>query len=433
MEKIEQQQVRETVYQETLPNGLQVVIIPKKGFSKTYAVFTTKYGSIDNDFQPPSEERIHVPDGIAHFLEHKMFEQESGEDVFQDFAAHGAAANAYTSFTRTAYLFSCTEQVEHNLTTLLNYVQSPYFTDENVNKEKGIIGQEIRMYDDSPDWRVYFGLVSAFYQHHPVQIDIAGTVESIAEITKEHLYTCYNTFYHPSNMCLVIVGSIDPESIMDLVRQNQAKKDFTRQEEIRRFFAPEPDAIQTAKSEVALAVGIPKCMFGFKEKQTRLGKTGDDFLRQELSSSLFLEYLFSKGSPFYQSLYDEGLIDNQFAFEYTLENSFAFSAIGGDTPNPERLIERVHNELPAIVEQGLDEESFDRLRRGSIGQTLRLLNSPEAIANQYTKYRFAETDLFQMTPLLEQLTVDEVNQRMREHIDFAQFAVSIVRSSSAEE
>ena len=207
----------------SFPTGFRFTCCPKPGFFKTYARLTTHYGSIDNHFQPPGKEAVRVPDGIAHFLEHKMFEKEDG-DVFQHFAAQGASANAFTSFDRTAYLFSCTDQVEANLTTLLDFVQTPYFTEAGVEKEKGIIGQEIRMYEDHPDWRSYFGLIESLYHRHPVRVDIAGTVESIAEITKDTLYLCYETFYHPGNMLLFVVGPVDPEKIINLVRENQAGK-----------------------------------------------------------------------------------------------------------------------------------------------------------------------------------------------------------------
>src|SRR5690554_483381 len=197
--------LNETLYIDELPNGLKVYVLPKKGFQKTYATFSTRYGSIDNHFKVGDQEEVKVPDGIAHFLEHKMFEEPTG-DIFAQFASQGASANAFTSFDRTAYLFSATEQIHSNIETLLNFVQNPYFTDESVEKEKGIINQEIDMYKDNPDWRCYFGLIESMYQAHPVHIDIAGTNESIMHITKELLYDCYHTFYHPSNMSLFVVG-----------------------------------------------------------------------------------------------------------------------------------------------------------------------------------------------------------------------------------
>lgn len=431
MQSIEHRQVQETVYYELLENGLAVYVLPKRGFHKTYATFTTRYGSIDRTFRLPNGERITVPDGIAHFLEHKMFEQESGEDVFQQFAIQGAAANAFTSFTRTAYLFSCTDHVRANLNTLLNYVQSPYFTDENVEKEKGIIGQEIRMYDDAPDWQSYYGLIRAFYQNHPVKIDIAGTVESIQTITKETLYQCYETFYHPSNMLLFVVGAVEPERILEWVRENQSKKEFQPQGEIERFFPEEPDSVAKKQEVIHLPVGVPKCMFGFKESSSALGKSGDAALKQELITNIIFEAFFGSGAEFYRSLYDEGLIDEQFGYDYTMEKGFAFSMVGGDTPDPDRLIERIKSEIPKFVEKGLSEEEFTRIQKKKIGGSLRLLNSPEWIANQFTQYRFLGTDLFQMIPLLESITLAEVNQRIQEIFDMDRMAVSIVTSKTS--
>ena len=430
MQRIDHPQVQETVYHEVLPNGLAVYILPKRGFHKTYATFTTRFGSVDQTFRLSNGEKITVPDGIAHFLEHKMFEQESGEDVFQQFALQGASANAFTSFTRTAYLFSCTDNVKANLNTLLDYVQSPYFTDENVEKEKGIIGQEIRMYDDAPDWQSYFGLIRAFYHHHPVKIDIAGTVESIQEITKEVLYQCYETFYHPSNMLLFVVGAVEPHQVFEWVQENQAKKDFPPYEQVERFFPAEPDSVAKKKEVVNLPVGVSKCMFGFKEASTALEKEGDAALKQECVTNIVLEALFGTGATFYRSLYDEGLIDEQFGYDYTLEKGFAFAMMGGDTPDPDRLMERVEQEIPKFVENGLTEEEFQRIKKKKIGASLRLLNSLEWIANQFTQYRFLNTDLFRIIPLLESITFEDVQQRIQELFDMERMAVSVVTSKT---
>ncbi|MFC4077901.1 EF-P 5-aminopentanol modification-associated protein YfmH [Salinithrix halophila] len=424
MEKIEHRQLKETLYHEQLPNGLQVYLLPKPGFNKTYATFTTKYGSIDNHFRPPGKDEVKVPDGIAHFLEHKMFEEKDG-DVFARFSNQGASANAFTSFERTAYLFSCTEKVEENLTTLIDFVQNPYFTDQTVEKEKGIIGQEIRMYDDNPDWRSYFGLIEAMYQNHPVRIDIAGTVESIAEITKETLYTCYETFYHPSNMLLFVVGPIDPEPIMELIRQNQAAKKYDKQGEIGRYFPEEPGSVAKKQLEVRLSVGISKCLFGFKEK--KIGGTGEELVRQELATEVMLEALFGPSSDLYQSLYDDGLIDDHFGYDYSLEKGYGFSMAGGDTPDPDALLVRIHEELPRLIDGGIPAPVVERIRKKKLGSYLRSLNSPEWIANQFTRYRFNDTDLFRIVPMLEELTAEDVNQRLREHIDWERFAASIVR------
>lgn len=269
MEKIVYEQLKETLYYEKLPNGLEVYILPKQGFNKTFATFTTKYGSMDNTFVPlGKEEMIRVPDGIAHFLEHKLFEKED-HDAFQLFSKQGASANAFTSFTRTAYLFSCTSNVETNLNTLLNFVQEPYFSEQTVEKEKGIIGQEIQMYQDNPDWRLYFGLIDSLFVKHPIKIDIAGTIESISNITKDLLYECYETFYHPSNMLMFVVGAIDPEKTMDLVRENQAKKDYKNQPEIVRSFEEEPEEVNERKMVISMPVQTPKCLVGVKANQLK--------------------------------------------------------------------------------------------------------------------------------------------------------------------
>ncbi|AMA73518.1 MULTISPECIES: EF-P 5-aminopentanol modification-associated protein YfmH [Aneurinibacillus] len=417
--------LNETIYYDRLDNGLEVYILPKQGFSKTYATFTTRYGSIDNEFRVPGKERVKVPDGIAHFLEHKMFEEKEG-DVFTEFAAHGASANAFTSFDRTAYLFSSTQDVSHNVETLLNFVQSPYFTDQSVEKEKGIIGQEIRMYDDDPDWRVYFGLISNYYHDHPVKIDIAGTVESISKITKEMLYECYETFYHPSNMLLFIVGAVNPEEIMELVRQNQAQKTYGQQPPIERFYPEEPEGVAKKRSVVHLPVGIAKCLFGFKDK--RAGLEGEALLKREVATEILLDVLFSPSSDLYQKLYEQGLINSGFGADYSGETQYGFSIIGGDTKDPDALVSIVESELNDALARGIAEESFILSKKKKTGEFLRALNSVEFIANSFTKYRFAGTDLFARADMLETMTLDDVNARFREHIDFEQFSVSIVTS-----
>ncbi|MCY7797655.1 insulinase family protein, partial [Bacillus spizizenii] len=340
---IEYEQLQETLYHEKMPNGLDVYVLPKKGFNKTYAVFTTKYGSIDNRFVPLGKnEMVHVPDGIAHFLEHKLFEKADG-DVFQDFSKQGASANAFTSFTRTAYLFSSTSNVERNLETLVDFVQDPYFTEKTVEKEKGIIGQEINMYDDNPDWRLYFGVIENMYKEHPVRIDIAGTVESISHITKDLLYECYETFYHPSNMLLFIVGPVDPEAIISQVRENQERKPYTDQPEIKREEVKEQEAVFRKEKEIKMNVQGPKCLVGLKSKNPF--KLGKELLKHELSMNLLLESLFGKSSAQYESLYEKGYIDETFSFDFTAEYGFGFAAIGGDTPEPDQLAEDISSML----------------------------------------------------------------------------------------
>lgn len=418
------EQLQETLYYEQLENGLDVYVLAKPGFQKTYATFTTKYGSIDNHFIPPNGSAMKVPDGIAHFLEHKMFEEEDG-DIFHEFSKYGASANAFTSFDRTAYLFSSTAHVEKNLTTLIDFVQRPYFTDENVEKEKGIIEQEIRMYQDEPDWRVFFGFLGALFHHHPVKIDIAGTVDSIYQINKDLLYTCYETFYHPSNMLLFVVGAVEPEAILDLVRQNQAAKAYEPKEEIKRIFEKEPETVVTSFKEIRLSVEIPKCLVGFKEN--KLGLQGDAMLKQELATSLLLDMVIGPSSNFYQEIMDAGLIDDSFGVDYNLEKDYGFSVMGGNTRDPERLINLIKEHFAGLLKHGLNQTDFERSRKKRIGSFLRSLNSPEFIANQFTRYQFNQMNLFDVIPMLEQLTFEDIEKRAKEHINLDRFAVCLVR------
>ncbi|MBD2862005.1 EF-P 5-aminopentanol modification-associated protein YfmH [Paenibacillus oceani] len=425
MQTIPFTRLKETLYYEQLPNGLKVYVLPKPGFHKIYATFSTKYGSIDNHFQVEGKQEVSVPDGIAHFLEHKMFEEPTG-DIFATFASQGASANAFTSFDRTVYLFSATEQVTENLTTLINFVQNPYFTEQNVEKEKGIIGQEINMYRDNPDWRVYFGLIEALYSKHPVRIDIAGTIDSIAQITKDTLYECYHTFYHPSNMSLFVVGGVEVEPIMQLVRDNQAAKTFPSQGDIRRFFEEEPGQVSEREKVIELPVSLPKCLFGFKELSTE-GKKGGP-LKREMTTKLVLDALLSPSSQLYRDLYDDGLISDTFGHEYNCNSNYAFSIIGGDTKNPDELVQRVKAALERAKSEGISAESFERSRKKKIGGFLRMMNSPEAMANEFTKYEFKNTNLFDVLGVYESVTLEEANERLREHADFDRFAISIVRS-----
>ncbi|MFB9329763.1 EF-P 5-aminopentanol modification-associated protein YfmH [Paenibacillus aurantiacus] len=428
MEKLAYPGVQETIYREVLPNGLEVVVLPKEGFSKTYATFSTRYGSIDNRFAVGGGSEISVPDGIAHFLEHKMFEEPTG-DIFATFASQGASANAYTTFDRTVYLFSATEQIEANLETLINFVQSPYFTDENVEKEKGIIEQEINMYRDNADWRVYFGLIDALYQSHPIHIDIAGTAESIGKITKETLYSCYETFYHPSNMFLFIVGGVDPEKVMELVRRNQAAKPFEPQGEIKRFIDPEPEAVRLPRKTAQLPVSLPKVLFGFKENRAPLAS--EALLRTEIATKLMLDTLLGSSSQIYHALYDDNLISDSFGHEFNSAEDYAFSVIGGETKDPEALLARLRSSIEQVQASGLSQAAFERTKRKKIGSYLRLLNSPEAIAGEYTRYRFRGADLFKLVPVYEDITLDEVNARLREHFNWDLMAVSIVSKDPA--
>ncbi|MCM3616199.1 insulinase family protein [Sutcliffiella horikoshii] len=421
MEKIDFNQLAETLYHETLDNGLEVYLLPKDGFHKTYATFTTKYGSIDNKFVPiGKKDFVTVPDGIAHFLEHKLFEKEHG-DVFQDFSKQGASANAFTSFTRTAYLFSSTSNVEKNLETLMDFVQAPYFTEKTVEKEKGIIGQEITMYEDNADWRAYFGLIENMFHHHPVKIDIAGTIPSISKVTKDLLYTCYETFYHPSNMLLFVVGPMDIEEMMGFIKENQANKTFKEQEMIQRQFDEEPVTVSEKKRVLKMNVHTSKCMVGIKEANPT--RQGEALLKHELTVNILLDLLFGKSSDHYQTLYDDGLIDETFAYDYTGEQGFGFAMLGGDTSEPDKLAERVQSILLQFDPDSIQQDELERIKKKKIGSFLRALNSPEFIANQFTRYAFNNMDLFEVTPQLEKITIEDLKKAASEFIKEEAFTI----------
>lgn len=407
MQTIEFNQLGETLYYKKLNNGLDVYILPKKGFSKTFVTFTTKYGSIDRTFVPMGEsEPITVPDGIAHFLEHKMFEKEEG-DVFQKFSESGASANAFTSFTRTAYLFSATDHIYTSTETLLNFVQEPYFTEKTVEKEKGIIGQEITMYDDQPDWRLYFGAIENMYHTHPVKIDIAGTIESIDKITADHLYTCYNTFYHPSNMLLFVVGNVDQTEMMAFIEDNQNKKEFPEPTPIERHFEDEPTDVAHKERVLNMDVQKPKVYVGLKAKRTDL--SGDEMLKHELAVQIGLECLFGRASDFYTEVYEGGLIDESFAYDFSLEKGYGFALIGSDSKDPDKLVEAIKNELKKAEDSSyFNAEAVERIKRKKIGFFLRALNSMEFIANQFTRYEFNDMNLFDAVPTIEKITVEDI-------------------------
>ncbi|MBT2215046.1 insulinase family protein [Virgibacillus dakarensis] len=414
MNKQTYQDIKETIYSEKLANGLTVFLLPKPQMAKTYAIFSTNYGSIDQTFVPLGKnEEVTVPEGVAHFLEHKMFEKKD-RDVFADFGKQGASANAYTSFTKTAYLFSATTNIEENVETLLDFVQDPYFSEQSVEKEKGIIGQEINMYDDQPDWQAFMGTIKGMFQKHAVKIDIAGTVESISAITKDDLYTCYNTFYHPENMTLFIAGNFQPENMMQLIEANQAKKEFAKMDAIKRDYPDEPGQVSMPENKIVMPVSIPKCTIGIKESTTELN--GEEFLKKDLLQSMVLDHYFSKGGTFYQTLYEEKLIDSSFYYETNLEKNFGYSLIGSNTSEPERFAGKVKEMLLSTNHATLTAEEFAQMKKKKIGQLLRAMNSLEFIANKFIHYDTVGVDLFELIPTIQSFTLDEVTAFIKDWI-----------------
>ena len=415
MEHLTYKQLKESVYTETLENGLQVSIVPKKGFNKTYALFTTKYGSIDNEFVPLGMQKfVKVPDGIAHFLEHKMFEKEDG-DVFQKFGSLGASANAFTSFTKTSYLFSASENIYKNLEILLEFVQNPYFTDETVEKEKGIIAQEIQMYQDNPDWRLHFELLKNLFPKHPMHIDIAGTVDSIKQITAEDLYMCYDTFYHPSNMKLLIVGNIDPEIAMSFVRDNQRRKDYIKIPEIKRRFPIEMKKDIKAHSSLELNVVKPKIIVGGRYMDD-LPKNAKERRKFQYAVMFGLSLLFGNTSRNYNYWYQSGLIDDSFGFDFNQERDVCFFSIGADTVQPERLIQQIEVALFEMSSVDFTEEKLTTLKRKQIGRLISKLNSVEFIAQHFDEDNDGVT-VFDLPDIIDSVTIGDVKKAMNKIID----------------
>ena len=404
MRKVAIPYIHTDLYTKVLKNGLTVCILPRQDFHQTYGIFATNYGSIDQTFMPlGTREWINVPDGVAHFLEHKMFEKKEG-DVFQQFGTQGASANAYTSFTRTAYLFSCTEQVEKNVETLLDFVQTPYFTEETVQKEQGIIGEEIQMYMDDTDWQLYFGTIGALFPTHPVRMDIAGTKESIAKITKDTLYACYETFYNPSNMVLFIVGNVDTQKIMHRIEENQAKKDFSQAEKISRQALTETE--KPKSQQIQMSVQMPKMKVGIRST-VEINKSGEDIIRDEWIKNLLLSYLFGPQSKNYMRLMEKGLITNQFDFEYMEERSFGFGMIGGQTKHPEQLREEIFGILTKTNADVWDKDTFNLLLRKKQGQFYMAFHALDWIANQAIRYALINADFFSVPNLLSGIRMDD--------------------------
>ena len=412
------------MYCGTHSSGLKVYLIPKKDYSKTYAIFGTRYGSVDSKFIVPGESEItEVPDGIAHYLEHKMFDQPDGSNVFDKFSKYGGNANAFTSFNITAYLFEATANIEENLEALLDYVQSPYYTDETVGKEQGIIAQEIKMYDDSGSWKLFFNLLNCLYQKHPVKKEIAGTVESISHITPDYLYKCYNTFYNLSNMAIVVVGGIDVDKVKTVI-ENGVKKSKPFKEEIKKIYEEEPKEIAKPYSEQALSVASPLFMIGFKD--TDVGYKGDRLLKKYIETSIILKMLFGKSSRLYMDLYEKGLINNTFGSEYTMQPSYGYSAIEGESENPKAVYEAIIAEIERVRTEGLCEDDFNRVKKVFWGDYIRSLGDVEEYAVTFLQQSFMDIDYFNYYDVYKTVTFDDVKRRFETHFKKEQSALSVV-------
>ena len=406
MERIESSRAGDSYLRVRHPSGLTVFLYPKPDFSTTFAVFGTRYGSIDTCFQRSDETQPQVvPEGIAHFLEHKLFESEEG-DAFERYAKTGANANAFTSFESTAYLFSCTDRLTESLEILLDFVQSPFFSEETVRKELGIIGQEIKMYDDDPQWRVLFNYLRAMYFTHPIRVDIAGTVESIHQITPETLYRCYHTFYNLHNMALAIVGKFDPQEVLD-VCDRMLKP--CQPVEVRRIFQPEPEGIVAPVAEEELSVAMPLFQMGYKEAVTGEHRS----VRDVAAVEVLLETMASDASPLFQELLDRGLINEaSFSYEYFEGSGFATVVFSGESNDPQAVTEAIQREAERLAREGLPPEDFRRAKRSIYGENLAALNSTGSIANALVSMTFKGRELFSYIDALADLTLEECQAKL---------------------
>ena len=401
-------------------SGLTLNLYPMEGFSTAYAMLGTKYGSVDSIYQIGDGPVRRNPEGIAHYLEHKMFENEEG-DAFARYAATGASANAFTSFDRTAYLFACGDHFKESLEILLDFVSRPYFTKETVQKEQGIIGQEIKMYDDDPGWRVMFNLLEALYHENTVRNDIAGTVESISHITPELLYECYESFYNPHNMVLTVAGSFEVQTVLDLVEAYYHKEYPVV--DIRRFVPDEPRAPKTSYVEQVLPVSVPMFQIGFKGLS--LGETGN--LMAQPADEIILEMIAGDCSPLYRRLYDEGLINSTFGTEVMCGRDYISLFFSGESEDPRKVYEEIQKEFTRFCEEEIDRELFEICKRGVYGRYLTLFTRPDNIANVLMLCHFYGVEPYALVDSLAALTTDDLKQRVRQCYDPAYSALSVVK------
>lgn len=403
------------------PSGLTMLLCPMEGYSSTFALFATEYGSIDTAFKRSDEaDFVTVPAGIAHYLEHKLFESEDG-DAFSRYAKTGASANAYTSFDRTAYLFSCSDHFEESLDILLDFVTSPYFTEQTVQKEQGIIGQEIRMYDDDPQWRVMDNLLMALYHNNPVRINIAGTVESIAQITALLLYRCYETFYNLNNMVLCIAGNFSVEQVLKSADAILKKgSDVT----VEHMPVQEPDEVKQRRVEEHLPVSMPLFQIGYKHPP----KSKAENAVNQILDEILIEIICGESSPLYRRLYDAGLINTSFGAESLVGRDYVSTIFSGESKDPDAVYEQISQEIDRIKAQGVDEELMQLCKKGVYGKYLGAFSDPEGVASMMLSAYLSDVELYSLVETIAQVTPQQVNERLWEAFDTGRSAISIVRA-----
>lgn len=392
-------------------------------------MYAADYGSNSIEFCPVGKkDPVRVPLGIAHFLEHKMFDNENGQNVFELFAKYGAQPNAFTSYDMTAYYFECTEAFYENLHILIDYVNNPYFTAESVEKEKGIISQEITMYDDDPDWALISSFLRAIYHAHPVKNDIAGDVESIKEITDDMLYLCYNNFYNPGNMVLAVGGDVDPYTVYEKASEfcKEDKRSLPTGKVIK-CSPEEPDSVVSRFSERKMDISRPKMIFGWKDKAP--GITGKDLLRKRLSLQIALELFSGRSSGLYNRLYDEQIIDDSFDFGCEAKPDYAYAYFAAETEHYEMLAEELKKEISAAKGKGLDPKGFERIKKCYIGSLVTSFDRVDGIVHSLIRQHFAGIDIFDYYEVLDSITLEDVMEEFRRSFDEEHTALCVIKPS----
>jgi len=420
MQKTDYSNIGESLYSAVLPNGLRLRVVPKKGFSTSYAVFATNYGGAHRRFTVDGRE-LDTPAGVAHFLEHKMFDMPDGENALNILSANGADPNAFTSSGITCYYFQCTHSFEENLRMLLRFVSTPYFTEETVQKEQGIIAQEIVMGEDSPGSAIYYNLLGLLYEHHPIKDKVAGTVESIAQISHETLYDCHKVFYAPCNMTLCVEGDVEAEDIYRIALEVLGEESGSLP---KADFGPEESLlpVESFKS-VEMAVSAPQFLIGAK---LRHATGGDAILRQRVLSQLAMRMLTGSSSPFYAGLYAEGLLSRDFDYEVDFTAGTGTVIIGGESRDAHEVLSRLKAEVERIGREGLDKERFIRAKRASLGARLRGLEDFENVCVSMAVGVFGGYCAFDAPAVLDSISIEECQSFITENLAPERLAMSVI-------
>ena len=420
MEKIFYEQLDEILFSTKLPNGLTVHVVPRKNFSKKLAYFVTDFGAIHTEFTFEGQQHT-MPAGIAHYLEHTLFHMPEERDVSAEFAALGAITNAFTSYDMTAYYFSCTENFDRCLKLLLEFVSTPYFTKESVEKEQGIIAQEIGMYQDAPDSRVFENLMSTMYTQHPIRVPILGSLESIRQITPEKLHLCHRAFYTPGNMHLCVMGDVQPEEVVEIALQILGDEPREVAQKHNRW---QEDLVCPARyTEDRMEVAMPMFSLAFKCPPAPMGEAG---VREDMVAELAAEALFGDASELYLKMYEAGIIDSSFGGGFETLDGAALFTCSGDSNDPEEIRRQILAQAKKLVEQGIEKAEFERLRRSALGRRIRGLDSFDATCFRLCAYRFTNYDYFNFPEVYRSIRWEDVVSFLKRTVLEEHSALSVI-------